>query len=80
MRVVAEYPDKICKVTIYSWNNKYLVKLEKDGLEQTFKVNELDLTGDDDIKNLIENELFMEKAVERFKEMRESLFEALSTI
>jgi hypothetical protein len=48
-------------------------------IEQTFKVPEMDVTGDDDIKKMLEGK-FMEKAVARFEEMEASLFEALESL
>jgi hypothetical protein len=46
MRVVGEIPHSDCKITIFSWNNRYLIKLEQGLLEQTFKVNEFDISGE----------------------------------
>lgn len=79
MRIVGEIPHEKIKITIFSWNNKYLLKLEKDNLEQTFKVSEMDVTGDEDLK-LILNEKFLEKAMNRFEEMRSALNEAMGEI
>lgn len=79
MRVVGEIPNPHCKITIFSWNNKYLIKLEQGLLEQTFKVSEMDVTGDEDIKKLIEGN-FLKSALERFNNMNQSLYEALENI
>ncbi|MEK6476132.1 hypothetical protein WJR50_01315 [Catalinimonas sp. 4WD22] len=79
MRVIGEVPHEKCKITIFAWNNKYLIKLERGVIEQTFKVPEMDVTGDDDIKKMLEGK-FMEKAVARFEEMEASLFEALESL
>ena len=43
MRVVKEIPNSNCKITVFSWNGKFLIKLENGGFEQTFKVSELDV-------------------------------------
>jgi len=59
-----------------NWNQKYLIKLEVDSLEQTYKVSEFDVMGDEGIKKLIDDE-FINSAMERFKEMRESLNKSL---
>lgn len=79
MRIVGEIPHDKIKITVFSWNNKYLLKLEKGSIEQTFKVNVLDMTGDEDIK-LILNKKFLEKALTRFDEMEEALNESLRGI
>lgn len=77
MRVVAEIPREAFKITVYSWNGKYLVKFERGPYEQTYKVNEIDLTGDEDIKSIINDEGFINAVMERFKEMSKSFGEVL---
>lgn len=79
MRVIGEVPHEECKITLFAWNNKYLIKLERGVIEQTFKVPEMDVTGDDDIKKILEGK-FMEKALARFEEMEASLFEAIASL
>ncbi|MDF9800392.1 hypothetical protein OKW21_005655 [Catalinimonas alkaloidigena] len=79
MRVVGEIPHEACKITIFAWNNKYLIKLERGVIEQTFKVSEMDVTGDEDIKKMLEGK-FMEKALSRFEEMEASLFDAIESL
>ena len=79
MRIVDEIAHPACKITIFSWNMKYLIKLEKGLIEQTFKVPELEVTGDEDIKNLLKGE-FLEEAIRRFGEMEASLMRALGEI
>ncbi|MTI30521.1 hypothetical protein [Xanthovirga aplysinae] len=80
MRVVDEFEHPNCKITIFSWNNKYLIKLERGPIEQTFKISEFDVSGDEEIRSLIENETFMQKALLRFEEMMESLSEAMEKL
>jgi hypothetical protein len=77
MRVVAEITDKPCRITIFNWNNKYLLKLEFGNYEQTYKVSEMDLTSDEDIKNCLTDE-FINKAMHRFMAMEADFYEALS--
>ncbi len=79
MRVVGEIPNPNFKITIFSWNNKYLIKLEQGLLEQTFKVSEMDVSGDEDIKKMLDKS-FLETAQNRFNDMNQSLFEALERI
>ncbi len=79
MRVVGEIPNPHCKITVFAWNNKYLVKLEQGLLEQTFKVSEMDVTSDDDIKKMLD-EKFLGSAIKRFNDMNQSLFEALQNM
>ena len=76
MRVVKEIYRPQCKITVFQWNGKYLIKLEKGLLEQTFKVPELDITSEDELEAILSEE-FMQKADERFTEMMQSLQKAL---
>ena len=77
MRIVDEIAHPACKITIFSWNMKYLIKLERGLIEQTFKVPELEVTGDDDIKELLQGD-FLQEAIDRFGEMEASLGRALN--
>ena len=76
MRVVGEIPHPDCKITVFSWNNRYLIKLEQGLLEQTFKVNEYDVSGEAEIHRIVDN-AFVEEAVKRFAEMSQSLRDAM---
>ena len=76
MRVIKEIPLSDLKVTIYNWNNKYLVKLEQGLLEQTFKVPETEITSEQDLEALL-SEDFLNKARQRFRDMMEDLQAAL---
>jgi len=80
MRIVAEYPNVDFKITVYSWNGKYLLKIEKGMFEQTYKISEMDVTGDDDVKKIIEDETFVQEVKSRFREMNSSLNDALNRI
>ncbi|HEY8401488.1 MAG TPA: hypothetical protein VIK89_09515 [Cytophagaceae bacterium] len=80
MRVVAEIPHVEFKITVYSWNGKYLLKLEKGMYEQTYKISEMDVAGDEDVKSIIQDEAFIASAKERFKEMNKSLNQALNNL
>lgn len=75
MRVVREIAHPEFKITIFSWNNRYLIKLEQGFLEQTFKVSEFDLSGEEDLLSLLDAE-FLHQASLRFRDMGQSLYEA----
>jgi hypothetical protein len=79
MRIVGEIPHEACKITLYYWNNKYLIKLEKGPVEQTFKISEFDITSEEDLKEIL-NEEFIQKAIKRFDEMFLSLREAMKSL
>jgi hypothetical protein len=72
MRTIAEIHHPKCRISVFLWNQKYLIKLEQDGLEQTFKINQFDVLSEDKLKDVI-NEAFIESALKRFDDMRTSL-------
>ncbi|MBO3698605.1 hypothetical protein [Roseivirga sp. E12] len=76
MRVVKEITGKSCKITVFSWNGKYLIKLESGPFEQTFKVSELDVM-EPELDDIL-NETFLGEAIKRFDEMAQSLRSALN--
>jgi hypothetical protein len=76
MRVVGEISHPACKITIFAWNNRYLIKLETGMLEQTFKINEYDLAGESDLKKIVD-EVFIQEALGRFEAMAMSLNQAI---
>jgi hypothetical protein len=79
MRVVGEIPHPECKITIFHWNNRYLVKLELGPFEQTFKISELDLASEHDLQRIVSEE-FIDQAMARFADMSKSLEDATSDI
>lgn len=74
MRVLKEFSIQGCKVTLYAWNNRYLIKLEQGHLEQTFKVDQFEFN-DESVVQLLD-EVFMQDAIDRFDAMARSLHEA----
>ena len=80
MRVVAEIPTEDFKITVFSWNSKYLVKFERGNYEQTYKVSEMDLTGDEDINKLIQDENFLQSVKERFVQMSRDFHSGLENV
>lgn len=79
MRVVEEIPHNECKITIFSWNEKFIVKFEQGFLEQTYKVSEMDISSIEEIRKLTEAP-FIDKVLSRFEIMHQDLFEALEDL
>lgn len=70
MRVIAELPHPVCKITIFSMNQKFIIKLEKGVYEQSYKLAEIDLPdGVNDVFKILDDE-FMKTVDERFRQMR----------
>lgn len=76
MRVIGEVPHPSCKITIFNWNGKYLVKFEQGLIEQTYKVSEMDVSSEKEILSLTKSP-FIEKVLQRFQEMQNDLFGAI---
>lgn len=79
MRIIGEIAHPDCRITLFNWNNRYLIKLEKDYLEQTFKINQFDLAAESDLRTLV-NEEFVREAVARFQAMEQSLLKSLDNL
>ena len=78
MRVIAEIPHERYKIQIFSYNAKYIVKIELGQFEQVFKISETDVFGLDDVKAMITHEL-LKKSLDRFITMREDWENAFNT-
>ncbi len=76
MRVVKEMTLGEIRVSIFSWNSKYIFKYELGPMEQTFKVSETDILEESELADFLEGD-FLEEVQERFKEMGESLLRKL---
>ncbi|HEY9048414.1 MAG TPA: hypothetical protein VIN08_21050 [Ohtaekwangia sp.] len=79
MRVVGEIPHADCKITLFAWNNRYLIKFERGLLEQTFKINEYDIATETELRALVD-EQFIQQAMARFDEMETSLLARLNDL
>ncbi len=76
MRVVKEMTLGEIRVSIFSWNSKYIFKYELGPMEQTFKVSETDILEESELDGFLEGD-FLEEVQQRFKEMGESLLRKL---
>ena len=76
MRVIKEVMKGPVRISIFSWNNKFIVKLETGGLEQTFKLDELQLDSEDQVE-LLMSDKFIQEALQRFESMAQSVRNAL---
>ena len=70
MRVVEDIAHPEMKITLLSWNGKYLLKFEKGDFEQTYKISEMEVGDDKAAKALIDEE-FLESVTNRFQDMRD---------
>jgi hypothetical protein len=68
MRVVKEVPHFRFKITIFSWNNKYIIKIEDAHLEQSYKIDSTEVAGLDELEAML-TEDFLISVLKRFSEM-----------
>lgn len=71
MRVVKEFTKNEIRISIFSWNNKYLLKFEQGMIEQTFKIKEMEISEED--LSVFFSENFLLDVQKRFDEMHNSL-------
>ncbi len=76
MRVVKEVTRGEIRISIFSWNSKYIFKYELGPMEQTFKVSETDILEEADLEGFLEGG-FLEEVNQRFKEMGVSLLKKI---
>ena len=77
MRYIKDVPNKEFKISIYQWNNKYIVKIEAGMYEQTYKIDEYDVSSVEDIENCMDA-LFMVKVSATFGMMQMDFSDTLN--
>ncbi len=75
MRYIKDIENDYCKTQLYAFNNKYILKFEAGMYEQIFKVSEYEVSGEDDIEEML-GDSFYQKVILRFKDM-EADFETI---
>ena len=78
MKVLKEITLPFGKATFFYWNDKYIIKLESGPLEQTYKINTMDVEETDLDKIL--SEPFLEGVKERFAAMGQSLHQTINSL
>ncbi len=70
MRIVGTIEHPVFKISIFSWNEKYIVKLEAGLFEQSYKFRESDFASWEDLKAFF-NEAMLADVHNTFKKMSE---------
>lgn len=70
LRIIAEIPHQLMRITILGWNDKYQLRYELDRYEQMFKFD-MDAHTIDEVKKI--GETMSEEVLLRFVSMREQL-------
>lgn len=72
MRIVGYIEHPVLKITVMQMNNRYVLKLEANMLEQTYKFHEDDnLRTMADIEKMVDD-TFLEECLKRFADMNKS--------
>lgn len=70
MRYIKDIENEFCKTQLYQFNNKYILKFEAGSYEQIYKVSEYDVSGEEDIEEML-GDSFYANVLKRFKDMQE---------
>ncbi len=68
MRIIGTIEHPVLKISIFSWNEKYIVKAEAGFFEQIYKFRQDDFAGVDQIKEFFD-ESFLNEMLQTFKKM-----------
>ncbi|HSJ66707.1 MAG TPA: hypothetical protein VK921_03485 [Anditalea sp.] len=79
MRVVKELSVGSIRISVFSWNNKYLIKYEQGMVEQTYKISEMDILEEGDLNPFFE-EKFIAEVEKKFEEMHALLRKQVENI
>ncbi len=79
MRLISEVPHRRYKIQIFNYNSKYIVKIELDEYEQVYKINETDVNGIEEVKQMVSDKL-LDNALKRFVEMRSDWSESFKSL
>ena len=71
MRIVKEIPHSKFKISVFSWNDKYILKIELDNFEQGFKFSQHDFTLQN-VEDLCTDDFLLE-CLRTFVKMRDNL-------
>ncbi|WP_027000089.1 hypothetical protein [Eisenibacter elegans] len=77
MRVLKTIPTDNFNITLFTWNEKYLLKFEQGDLEQTYKVSAMEVVGEQAIDEVLADEIFLKEVQQRFDAMRESWYQRI---
>ncbi|MES2797577.1 MAG: hypothetical protein V4683_16535 [Bacteroidota bacterium] len=66
-----ESPD--CQISLFSWNGKYIVKFEANQLEQTYKIDQTDVSSIEEVE-LVVNQEFVALVMNRFMNMSQDWY------
>ncbi len=79
MRILDEFVMNGCRISLLSWNNRYIIKLEQGWLEQVFKIDQFIVNNEKQLRQLLDED-FMTEASRRFELMEQALNRSLERL
>jgi hypothetical protein len=79
LRLAATIPHPACKISIFSYNEKWIIEIEGGQCKQIYKISQDALSGLEDVKRIVTSEL-IRKTFDRFSEMHHDLSDAFNSI
>lgn len=79
MKTVTKIDHPKLDISIFLRENKYIVKIVLDQYEQVFRLNQMDVSGIEEVEKMI-SQAFLEKVWMRFVAMSKDFKEAFNTI
>jgi hypothetical protein len=79
MRIVAQVPHPQMKISIFSWNEKYIIEMEAGQYKQTYKISHDSVSGVDAVKALCDDAL-VQGTLQRFSLMHADFHNAYQKI
>ena len=76
MRTVLEIPHSVYKITVFSWNEKYILEIENGPFKQSFKIPVENVKSEEKVKEIID-EGFLEQLDDQFQKMHENFRSSL---
>jgi hypothetical protein len=71
MRLVRNIPHELYQITIFEWNNKFIIKIESGPYEQSYKLDMMDIT-EPELDGLLTEE-FLQGVSKRFHTMHQDM-------
>jgi hypothetical protein len=68
MRTIAIIPHPEVRISLFQYNDKYLIEIEGGSYRQTFKISTEAIDGVDQLKRLC-SDSFIEQCIQRFRSM-----------
>ena len=77
MRYIKDIANPRFKISIYQWNNKYIIKMESGMYEQTYKIDEYEVSTIEELEKCVD-EAFLNEVNQRFDAMNSDFTSSLT--